>query len=84
MGKTIFVKLQRGRNRYTLKYELNEFRPAVKMASVDLKKVSTEQVKEEQKKMLEKKYKFAPTAREIRDRERQNMFRRGGRPGAQR
>jgi len=83
-GKTIAVKLQRGRNRYTLKYKLNEFRPAVKMTSVDLTKVSAEQVKEEQKKMLEKKYKFAPTARDLRSRERQNMFRRGGRPGARR
>ena len=84
IGDTVVVRLQRRRNKYTLRYELNEFRPAVKIAPLDLKKVSVQQVKEEQKKMLEKKYKFAPTARDIRQQERKNMFRRGGRPGARR
>ena len=44
--------------------------------------VTAKYIKEEQKQMLEKKYKFAPTVREIRKRERRNMMSKGKKPNA--
>jgi len=79
---TIIVKLQRRRAPYTLIYELKDFRPAQKVTLTAARKVAPEKIKEERRKMLEQKYEFAPTARQIRARERQNMLQRGRRPVA--
>jgi len=80
---TIIIKLQRRRDTYTLRYQLKDFRPAAqKISLVSAPKVSAEKIKEERKEMLEKKYKFAPTASQIRTRERRNMLHRGSRPVA--
>jgi len=49
-----------------------------------LAKITPAQMEQEQKKMLEQKYKFAPTAEEIKKRERRNMLNRGERPRTRR
>jgi len=80
IGDTISVVLQRGQQSYTLSYAIKEFIPSKKPAVDSGVSVTPEYIKEEQKRMLEKKYKFAPTAKDIRNLERRNMFRKGGKP----
>ena len=80
-GDTIVVKLQRRRDTYTLKYKLKDFKLATQKVSITgVPQVAPEQIKKEQEKMLKQKYEFAPTARQIRARERRNMMHRGQRP----
>jgi len=80
-GDSVIVKLQRRRDTYTLRYNLKDFRPAAQKVTITgTPQVSPEKIKKEQEEMLKQKYKFAPTARQIRSRERRNMMRRGQRP----
>jgi len=84
-GDSIIVRLQRRRDTYTISYRLEEFRPIEQKVSLSgLAKITPGQMEKEQKRMLEKKYKFAPTAEEIRRQERSNMYSRGRRPAARR
>ncbi|MFC1842434.1 hypothetical protein ACFLYU_02135 [Candidatus Dependentiae bacterium] len=78
---SVEIKLQRRRDTYTLHYKLEEFRPSEKRVSLSsMAKITPEQMKKDQEKMLKSKYSFAPTEREIKRRERQNMFGRGSKP----
>ena len=76
----IAVTLQRGRRTYTLSYIIKEFIVSKIQAEDSGVSITPEYVKEEQKRMLEEKYKFAPTAKDIRNLERRNMFEKGGKP----
>lgn len=76
---TITVTLLRNNQEITLNYVLQEVRTARKQ-EVGQKKPSPEQAAVEQRKQLEQKGTFAPTLKEIRDREKANMLEKGKRP----
>jgi len=79
LGETILVRLQRRGQFYTLRYILSDF-AIIKKPSGPGHPVTTRYVQQEQEKLLKKKEKVAPTVREIRRQERQNMLRRGRKP----
>lgn len=76
---TITVTLLRNNQEITLNYLLQEVRTGRKQ-EVGQKKPSPERIAEEQRKQLEQKGTFAPTLKEIRDREKANMLEKGKRP----
>lgn len=81
-GKKIIVHYLRSKQPMTLKISLEAKRP--KPTLEDIKKVpaqpqTTETVREKELRTLQEKYNFAPTLKEIRDRERKNMVSNGTR-----
>jgi len=84
-GDIVVARLQRGRNTYTMKYTLKEFLPAKPKETVIAGAViSPEQIRQEKQTMMEQKYQLAPTEKELKMRERRNMFEKGGKPGRRR
>jgi len=81
LGDEITVRLKRKNRNFVLRYKLADF-SVVKKPSAPGEPVTTHYVEQEQKKMLEKKHRFAPTVREIRKQERRNMLRRGKKSSA--
>ncbi len=79
LGDTINVRLKRGKRSYTLRYALSDF-SVIKKPSGPGQPVTAHYIEEEQKKMLKKKYKFAPTVKEIRKKERRTMLKKGRKP----
>lgn len=79
LGDDITVRLQRGDQNYTLRYKLADF-SIIKKPSGPGQPVTSHYIQEEQEKMLEKRFKFAPTVREIRKKERRNMLNKGKKP----
>ncbi len=80
---TVIVTAQRNNEEIMLHYTLQDFRP-VKEADTSIESTTQatlrpERLKQEQKKILEEKYKFAPTAQDIREQERRNMLQQGRR-----
>jgi type II secretory pathway component PulC len=75
----ITVTLVRNGQEVTLNYELLDVRAARKQ-DIGQKKPSPETIVQEQRKSLEQKGTFAPTLKEIREREKANMFEKGKRP----
>lgn len=78
--ESIIVELLRNKAPLTIKFTLEEERkPSAQRGSVG--KVPTEEVTQEQLKMLQERHKFAPTLRDIRQRERNTMMQKGQAPG---
>ncbi len=76
------LAVQRNNQEIMLHYTLQDFR-AEKEVSAVAAQTPTQQIlppeilRQEQRNILEQKYKFAPTAQEIRERERRNMLQQG-------
>ncbi|MFC1845707.1 type II secretion system protein N [Candidatus Dependentiae bacterium] len=79
LNDVVTVRLQRANQSYTLRYKLADF-AIVKKPSGPGQPVTSHYIQKEQEKMLEKRFKFAPTVREIRKKERRNMLSRGKKP----
>jgi len=81
-GGDIVVKLQRGRSIYTLNYKLKEFKLSNEKSGAikGIVSMSPEQIKEEKRKMLERKHKFASSEKDIMMIEKQNILHRGRMP----
>lgn len=76
LGDSVVIRLQRRNRIYTLRYVMADF-TVIKKQTGPGQPATVKYILEEQKKMLEKKHKFAPTVREIRNKERQNMLLKG-------
>ncbi len=80
-GDSVKVTLQRDHQIFILTYTLEEFGESKKAEEpLAAGTVSDEVLREEQRKILEKKHTFAPTLQEIRQQERRNMLQKGGAP----
>ncbi|MCK5633409.1 hypothetical protein KAH94_06645 [bacterium] len=79
LDDVITVRLQRKKRTYTLRYKIADF-SIIKKPSEPGQAITSHYIEKEQKKMIEKKHTFAPTVREIRKKERQNMFKKGKKP----
>jgi type II secretory pathway component PulC len=81
---TIDTVLQRNNEEIVLHYTVQDFKTERESQAVPDQKpvtptLSPQALKQEQRKILEQKYKFAPTAQEIREQERRNMLQQGRR-----
>lgn len=82
LGSTITVRLMRDGQTYTLRYRLADF-SVIKRPAGPSQPVTARYVEAEQRKMLERKHKMAPTLKDLRKYERHNMMSKGKRPSAQ-
>ena len=79
---TVTVIVQRNNEEIMLHYTLQDFRTEKEADTTSASTQPTlrpERFKQEQRKILEEKYKFAPTAQDIREQERRNMLQQGRR-----
>ena len=74
---TITVTLNRGGHDKTITYTLSEYAPTEKTEKA---KQETEKIMQQQMLHLEEKKQFAPTLKDIIERERKNMIEKGNRP----
>jgi type II secretion system protein C len=79
-GDSITATLLRGGQEITITYILKDFKPA-KVEGAPT--VTSQDIREEQLKILHQKHKFAPTLKQIRDNERKNMLHKGKAPASQ-
>ncbi len=79
IGSVITVRLMRDGQTYTLRYNLADFSVIKKPAGPN-QPVTTKYIEQEQRKMLERKHKLAPTVKDIRKQERRNMLSKGRKP----
>jgi general secretion pathway protein C len=82
VDSVITLRLMRGGQTYTLRYKFADF-SVIKKPSGPNQPVTARYIEEEQRKMLERKQKLAPTIRDLRKQERQNMLNKGKRPNEQ-
>lgn len=77
-GDSVKVTLQRNGQLFILNYILTEFEESKKIEKTPPPGVVSEfGLREEQRKILEKKHTFAPTLQEIKQQERRNMLQKG-------
>lgn len=79
LDSLITVRLMRDGQTYTLRYKLADFSVIKKPAGPN-QPVTAHFIEEEQRKMLERKHKLAPTIKDIRKQERRNMLSKGKKP----
>ncbi len=80
--ESIIVELLRNKAPLTIKYTLEEDRkPHTKVPAPQQPQIPTQEVSQEQLNMLKERHKFAPTLRDIRQRERSTMMQKGKAPG---
>jgi len=81
---TVNVVAQRNNQEIMLHYTLQDFRSEKETNNASeavptQQTLAPEKLKQEQRKILEQKYNFAPTAQDIREQERRNMLQQGRR-----
>jgi type II secretory pathway component PulC len=80
-GDSVTVEVQRNQQTITFEYLLKEFSPAEGQKETPKQHFVVQKIEEDEKvKILQKKYEFAPTLQEIRQKERANMRAKGQKP----
>ncbi len=76
----IIAKVKRRDDEIALHYVLKDRKPDTKSTDQEYKTMSSEDIRQEKVRILQQKHKFAPTLKQIRETERQNMMQRGKTP----